>query len=397
MKSPKNAPRLQEQLNNRLLSYSVMASAVLAQAASHAAVQKTTPNVTLSSPGDTYNVVFNGETKFSIIASTTTTTSLFSGSVYYTNGIGLRVEASDASYIYAGPYVRALNAGFTVNSTKNFTSYTGWPGNMAVYSTYYGTGGGLFRGKTGKYIGIRFQIDGSTHYGWVQVDVNLDATSAVVNTVAYEDTPGLGIIAGSETSLPVLATALTAESTFGGIVLQWATESETDHLGFVIERRLTGSEDDWQVISSYKTNSDLVSQGNSSTHKNYQFTDNDVQTDMDYEYKVYAVDVSGNISSEQIIRVQHTSSLPMEMALLQNYPNPFNPSTHIQFDLPEDSHAKLSIYNVSGQLVDVLLDGQMNAGTHMKSLNASAYSAGIYFYELIAGDKRMVRKMHLIK
>ncbi|MGB8318679.1 MAG: T9SS type A sorting domain-containing protein, partial [Ignavibacteriaceae bacterium] len=83
--------------------------------------------------------------------------------------------------------------------------------------------------------------------------------------------------------------------------------------------------------------------------------------------------------------------------LYQNYPNPFNPSTNIKFELKEDSHVKLSVYNVIGQKAAELINSVLPAGIHDVTFNASRLSSGIYFYELKAGAYSSVKKMELLK
>lgn len=84
-------------------------------------------------------------------------------------------------------------------------------------------------------------------------------------------------------------------------------------------------------------------------------------------------------------------------ALHQNYPNPFNAQTNIQFDLAEATNVSLTIYNVSGQLVTTLVNGNLNAGTHVVNFDASALSSGVYFYRLNAGSFAADKKMVLMK
>jgi len=98
------------------------------------------------------------------------------------------------------------------------------------------------------------------------------------------------------------------------------------------------------------------------------------------------------------------STLPKVYALDQAYPNPFNPSATIRYQLPEESRVSLSVYNVLGQLVQVLEDGVENAGYRQVSWDATAYASGIYFYRLEATGVTdpsksfsSVRKMVLIK
>lgn len=89
--------------------------------------------------------------------------------------------------------------------------------------------------------------------------------------------------------------------------------------------------------------------------------------------------------------------LPTEWALNQNYPNPFNPSTDITFTLKKAIHTQLKVYDVSGRLVDGLIDQEMEAGNHTILFNADRLPGGIYFYRLDAGDYSCTRKMVLIK
>jgi len=89
--------------------------------------------------------------------------------------------------------------------------------------------------------------------------------------------------------------------------------------------------------------------------------------------------------------------LPEEFVLGQNYPNPFNPITEIRYQLPKDSQVKLTIYNILGQKVVVLVDGEQKVGYKTTRWDASSLSSGIYFYRLQAGDFVQTRKMILLR
>lgn len=89
-------------------------------------------------------------------------------------------------------------------------------------------------------------------------------------------------------------------------------------------------------------------------------------------------------------------SQPHRYNLLQNYPNPFNPSTTIGFSLASMSEYRLTIYNVTGQLVRTF-EGTADAGDHFIVWDASVNSSGVYFYRLEAGDYSTSRKMVLLK
>ncbi len=91
------------------------------------------------------------------------------------------------------------------------------------------------------------------------------------------------------------------------------------------------------------------------------------------------------------------NNLPADFALAQNYPNPFNPSTTIEFSLPEKAHVTLDIYNLLGQKVATLSDGDYSAGVYSVVWRAENAASGIYFYRLNAGAEVITRKMALLK
>jgi hypothetical protein len=83
--------------------------------------------------------------------------------------------------------------------------------------------------------------------------------------------------------------------------------------------------------------------------------------------------------------------------LNQNYPNPFNPSTTIQYNVPQRSYVNLSIYNIIGQRVAVLVDGEKDAGFYSVEFNAVNLPSGVYIYRLQSPESVQTRKMILLK
>ncbi len=75
---------------------------------------------------------------------------------------------------------------------------------------------------------------------------------------------------------------------------------------------------------------------------------------------------------------------PREFSLLQNYPNPFNPTTVIRYSLPEASQTKLTIFNLLGQPIITLFNGEAQAGDHSVGWNAEGIPSGVYFCRLDA-------------
>lgn len=93
------------------------------------------------------------------------------------------------------------------------------------------------------------------------------------------------------------------------------------------------------------------------------------------------------------------TALPIDFALEQNYPNPFNPSTNIEFSIPNATPVQLDVFNVLGQRVATLVNGQtMTAGTHSVAFDASDLTSGMYIYRLQAGANfSQTRTMMLLK
>jgi hypothetical protein len=93
---------------------------------------------------------------------------------------------------------------------------------------------------------------------------------------------------------------------------------------------------------------------------------------------------------------------PSDFSLSQNYPNPFNPTTNFQFTLPKSSHVKIEIFNIVGQKVAILVDGDMKPGLYTadwngRDENGKTVSSGIYFYRMQADDFSDMKKMVLVK
>ena len=91
------------------------------------------------------------------------------------------------------------------------------------------------------------------------------------------------------------------------------------------------------------------------------------------------------------------NDLPIDFSLSQNYPNPFNPTTLISFDLPEAGPVQLVIYDLMGRTVQTLVDGNMSAGSHDITFDASQLSSGVYLYRVETPGFTSTRKMMLVK
>lgn len=89
--------------------------------------------------------------------------------------------------------------------------------------------------------------------------------------------------------------------------------------------------------------------------------------------------------------------IPGRFVLEQNYPNPFNPVTTIRFSLPMDQHARVSVYNLLGQQVAVLVNETLRAGVHEVRFDGSGLASGIYLYRLETDSFTSTMRMTLMK
>jgi len=99
-----------------------------------------------------------------------------------------------------------------------------------------------------------------------------------------------------------------------------------------------------------------------------------------------------------LVRVSEKSGyVPATYSLAQNYPNPFNPSTTTKFELPKSSDVKLSVCDLLGREVSVLVSKKRDAGVHEVKFDAAGLASGVYFYRLTAGSCVKTKKRLLAR
>jgi hypothetical protein len=213
---------------------------------------------------------------------------------------------------------------------------------------------------------------------------------AVTNSVGeyYEFSfPGDPRYGYTDTPLPVELTSFAAIARDGEVLLEWKTASESNLLGFYIER------DDNRI-------SELIEgHGNSATEQTYTYLDKDVENGVSYSYNLITVDLDGieMVANEEPVSATPAAHVPTAFALHQNYPNPFNPVTEIKYDVPKNTHVTLKVYNVLGAEVATLVDADQKANFYTVSWDARDLASGVYFCTLTAGDFKAVKKMVLLK
>jgi hypothetical protein len=202
---------------------------------------------------------------------------------------------------------------------------------------------------------------------------------------------------------PVAAflSSLTATSGPEQVIVQWTTAAERDNLGFHVMRR-SSSEQSFVYLNERLI--PAASSGNSQVPLHYSYVDKDVTPDVTYQYQLEDISLRGDRTLHGIITATPMAAgeLPRSYCLFQNYPNPFNASTEIRYRIPANARVKLSIYDVRGELVRVLVDALQGEGEHFTSWDGRDQagreaSSGLYFCALEAEGFQDMMKMVLLR
>ena len=127
--------------------------------------------------------------------------------------------------------------------------------------------------------------------------------------------------------------------------------------------------------------------------------DGDGEDDIEY---VGAAPDMGAFEYGALVNVDETKVVPEFFTLHQNYPNPFNPTTILRYNLPEQTKVTLTVYDMLGRQVNQLVNATQEAGYRSVQWNATdsfgkPVSAGVYLYQIRAGEFRQTKKMVLLK
>ncbi len=174
-----------------------------------------------------------------------------------------------------------------------------------------------------------------------------------------------------------------------------STEYQADATEYGLQFKApVGSEVSWNVSAYDMNDGARILLVNPVTQNSHLLGDEeqaeDKVTEPEVTYDMY-------VGDESTLQEIEDNLLPDEVTLKQNYPNPFNPITTIRYALPEDSQVQLEVYNVLGQRVATLVDGEQQTGWHTAQFDGASLASGTYIYRLIAGDQMETGKMMLVK
>jgi len=221
----------------------------------------------------------------------------------------------------------------------------------------------------------------------VQRNITLPAGTYYLFVSRYGTTScgPLTVTISGDCYLPVEFLGADALAGDGKVTVSWATASELNMDRYEIVR-------DGEMVKT-------IAASNTSQRHDYSWVDTDVTNGMSYSYDVVAVGLNGerNVLATVNATPSFEAGAVTAYALHQNYPNPFNPTTTLAFDLKDAGFVNLTVFNLMGQEVAKVVNGEMSAGRHTVNFNSGSLSSGIYLYRIEVNGFAAEKKMLLMK
>lgn len=300
------------------------------------------------------------------------------------------------------------NSAWTMESGISLSSYV----NKMVYIRFVAdyVSGTYYDGSTYNDVGFFFDdftINSGYQVTWSTIDSTITSASKSISSKAtgtyyykvsaqrnsqwwgWSNTEGISVSGVVPVELASFVAAVTPTEK---IELKWATESETNNLGFEVQA--SSDKETWETIKFIPGN------GTTSEYHNYNFIISFNNVSQKY-FRLKQIDYNGTFTYSEIITIE--AIVPTAFSLSQNYPNPFNPTTTIQFQIPENAHVLLTIYNITGQVVKTMLNSEKKTGFYNLVWDGTnnagiKVSSGVYIYQLKTNKGfTQTRKMVLMK
>lgn len=280
-----------------------------------------------------------------------------------------------ASYYSPGGYYAFTAGGLNANVNNPPSPLTALSGSLYKYN------GG-------------FPTEASSANYWVDVAFQSQTTTAF-NLISITDVNGCTLSGSLQTlilqpldceALPVSLTNLSATPQTNNIRLTWQTTSESNNRGFEVQRSVDGVQ--WTAIGF------VNGAGNSNALVNYNYNDINLAPSR-YYYRLRQVDMDGRFKFTTIVFVT-LNGKASGYSLQQNYPNPFNKNTMIQYSISEVGFVKLTLFDINGREVKVLVNRIHEKGAHSIEFNAGGLSRGTYYYKMETTNFSATKKLIIL-
>lgn len=249
---------------------------------------------------------------------------------------------------------------------------------------------------------FRWEVNGieieNNNYSVYYHKIGQDYSGDLNVKVRISDDGGVSFAAEYTWTVEVIGTSIRLVSNFvefdthsNSVVLYWSTSVENNNKGFNVFRSVRESG------PYHKINSSLILP---TAEGSYKYKDNTIQVGTTYYYKLADVDEFGNTTEHAPLQIRIPA--PKNYVLYQNFPNPFNPVTKIHYEIPEAGVVNLSIYNMMGQNIRVLVNEFRIPGFYEvqwdgRNEQGMEVSTGIYIYRLNCTNQTLIKRMVKLK
>jgi len=224
-----------------------------------------------------------------------------------------------------------------------------------------------------------------------------DATNGYMNLTTNDPSkPTLNVSLITDYALPVSLASFDLFVQKKNVKLSWSTFTEINNVGFEIHRQAIDKNGN---ISAWVNTGFIEGSGTTNEQKFYAFTDI-APGNGKFNYRLKQIDLNGNY---EIFNAANSVDIgrPVNFDLSQNYPNPSNPVSKIDYQLPIDAAVNISVYDLTGRLVNTIVNSKMDAGYYTAMFDGTNIASGIYIYRIsVTGDGMnfsSVRKLVLVK
>ncbi len=185
--------------------------------------------------------------------------------------------------------------------------------------------------------------------------------------------------------------------------LTWSSNTEVDVTHYVPERRkkMNGTWGSWSSLTAQSGNEfvdygTIIGASGANDSVQYKLRAKDAGDNLsDFTNNVISYELSDVFAKAPVGIV--ADELPTHFSLSENFPNPFNPVTTIRYTLPVDADVNLTVVDVLGREVSVLVNERQTPGYKSVEFNASNFASGVYLYKLTAGTFSDIKKMIVTK
>lgn len=188
--------------------------------------------------------------------------------------------------------------------------------------------------------------------------------------------------------LPVELTSFEAVVDGGHVLLAWQTASETDHAGFEVQEREKEGEVHWEKLAF------VEGAGTTSEPQSYEYRVKRLTGGV-HLFRLKGVDLEGDFEFSAVVEVN--LGAPERFALHGAYPNPTRGTATIPFDVPRPAEVRVTVYDVLGRRIAVLVDEERAPGWHAVRFNTTRLATGLYFYRIHTEDFQDVKKLVVVR